>query len=154
LQTGCWIWKGKRAGNGYGELREGGRGTKRHLAHRVSWQIHRGAISKGVLVLHTCDNPPCVNPNHLFLGTVGDNSQDAMKKGRLRGLFGVGPGRKSQPLVTRVPRGEAHYKAKLTEEQVREIRSDSRTGRQIAADYGISDVLVSQIKKRKVWKHI
>lgn len=76
----CWVWIGGRTSWGYGSI------AIRHgymkNTHRVSWEIHYGSIPKGMCVLHSCDNPPCVRPDHLFLGTLKDNSQDMLKKGR------------------------------------------------------------------------
>ena len=79
-ESGCWLWT-VAANGGYGHLKRAG---KRLLAHRVSWEIHNGAIPDGLWVLHRCDNPPCVNPAHLFLGTPGDNVLDCVSKGRAR----------------------------------------------------------------------
>ena len=81
---GCWIWKGSRHHNGYGYLHRGGH-TDRHpaRAHRFSWEIHNGPIPVGLWVLHRCDNPPCVRPDHLFLGTRKDNMVDCAAKGRV-----------------------------------------------------------------------
>jgi hypothetical protein len=79
----CWNWTGVPNMWGYGQIREeGGRNAKKKLAHRISWIIHNGTIPTGMLVLHTCDNPLCVNPNHLWLGTHQDNIDDMMRKGR------------------------------------------------------------------------
>lgn len=78
---GCWVWQGARAGHGYGTLKRGERGLTK-LAHRISWELHFGAIPDGMCVCHHCDEPPCVNPDHLFLGTVKDNVGDMLEKGR------------------------------------------------------------------------
>ena len=77
----CFIWNAARTSAGYGEMRFNG---KQHYAHRLAWQHYRGPISPGLCVLHKCDNPPCVNPDHLFLGTKQDNVTDMMSKGRQR----------------------------------------------------------------------
>ncbi|SRR5258706_2154115 len=78
----CWLWTGRTQIFGYGLINLGRKG-KTIGAHRASWEIHHGPIPDGLLVCHTCDNPPCVNPEHLFLGTYIDNMKDAWKKGRL-----------------------------------------------------------------------
>lgn len=104
-------------------------------AHRLSYEVHKGAIPSGMMVRHTCDNKLCVAPDHLILGTAKDNAADAAERGL-------------------APRGEANGKTRLTEGQVREIRSDTRTLHAIAADYGVSHSTVWNIKKRVTWKHI
>lgn len=78
---GCWVWLGTRHGKGYGHVKSGGVVRK---AHRVSWEMVHGPIPDGLLVCHRCDNPPCVRPDHLFLGTARDNTQDSISKGRTR----------------------------------------------------------------------
>ena len=75
--VGCWLWVGRRDSYGYGKL-----GKKQTASHRLSWTIHFGPIPSGLCVLHRCDNPPCVNPAHLFLGTQLDNIRDMNAKGR------------------------------------------------------------------------
>lgn len=133
---GCWTWTASRDLAGYGQF-----GFRRRVerAHRVSWILHNGEIPSGQKVLHRCDNPPCVNPAHLFLGTQADNVRDMFAKGR-----------------NRTSRGEAVNTAKLTATQVLEIldlkgQADQVT---IAAVYGVSRTLISEIHRRKVWKHL
>lgn len=75
----CWIWKGCRNWANYGTMRKNG---KNAFTHRIAWEIYKGEIPKGLFVLHRCDNPPCCNPEHLFLGTPQDNSRDMTAKGR------------------------------------------------------------------------
>ncbi|KKM00856.1 hypothetical protein LCGC14_1800190, partial [marine sediment metagenome] len=101
-KNGCWEWKNATDTSGYGLFWKNG---KHHKAHRISWELHNGKIPKGLLVLHTCDNPLCVNPNHLWLGTNQDNQNDMYAKNR---------GKKAT--------GEKHGCAKLTWEVVRIIR--------------------------------
>lgn len=107
-------------------------------AHRVSWVLHHGPIPPGLLVCHRCDNPRCVNPEHLFLGTAKDNSQDMVRKGR-------------------VSQGDRHPYAKLTTEQVVVIRKRAADGDdpgQIASDFGVSEWNVIHVIRRHTWKHV
>lgn len=78
----CWVWTGGVDGGGYGCLKAASVGKHTLKAHRVSWEMHNGPIPEGLCVLHRCDNPPCANPNHLFLGTYLDNARDMVTKGR------------------------------------------------------------------------
>ena len=80
--SSCWIWTGSKNRKGYGQMSFGRRGTKPVQAHRASWCIHFVYLPKGLWVLHRCDNPSCVNPRHLFLGTAQDNTDDMFRKGR------------------------------------------------------------------------
>ena len=130
----CWTWIGATNKNMYGYFRVNDKIKK---SHRISWEIKYGQIPEGKRVLHHCDNPPCVNPEHLFLGTDKDNSQDALNKGR---LF--------------IPYGERHGQSKLTEEQVKSILKDTRFHTKIATDYNVSRRTISYIKRGEAWKHV
>lgn len=82
--TGCWEFTGGRSGSGYGVISQAGKSL---LAHRVSYELHKGPIPDGMVVMHSCDNPPCINPAHLSTGTAGDNNRDRSRKGRSRGRY-------------------------------------------------------------------
>lgn len=133
---GCWEWTGYRDPNGYGRLNVG---LKPVLAHRISWQLNRHKLKGSQFVLHKCDNPPCVRPDHLFIGSQADNLADKMRKKRHR--YGVSI-------------GTAHGRCKLTEEQVREIRAWNGPSRVIAEKFGISQSNASDIINRRIWKHL
>ncbi len=142
----CWEWKGARHPSGYGFLWAGPlypSNERFAKAHRLSWEIHAGAsVPPGLCVLHHCDNPPCVNPAHLYVGTRAENARD-------RGLRGRG---KEQ-------RGEASPVARLTEKDVRAIISalqdlPRRSQREIAEEFGIKQPQVSRIMLRKSWGHL
>ena len=137
---GCWIWTGTKTGKGYGYFCMNG---KRIGAHRASFILHKQVIPDGLQVCHKCDNPPCVNPDHLFTGTVADNSRDAMKKGRLKSLF-----------TSESMSGELNTKSKLTANDVREIRASSIRNLDAAKKYGVSNVLIGLIRRRKIWVNV
>lgn len=143
--SGCWEWTGYRLPNGYGRFHVANVKPEVMLAHRASWLLHHGTFPDGLCVLHHCDNPPCVNPDHLFLGTNRDNSQDAKRKHRL--LSRRGPNPKTQ--------GEKHWKARLTEQQILQIRSRKSEKRKVlAAEFGISRRYVSSIICFRKWRHL
>lgn len=131
---GCWPFTGEHDRDGYGRLLVRG---QRIRAHRFAWHLTHGDPGD-LLVLHRCDNPPCCNPAHLFTGDHALNQADAAVKGRAR-------------------QGEANGRAKLTEGDVRAIRTRldaGETTREIAAAFGVSSHLVSLVGRRKVWAHV
>lgn len=139
---GCWLWTGATNENGYGVL-SAPKGMPR-LAHRMSYELANGAGSAaGLMVCHNCDNPPCVNPAHLFLGTNLDNVRDMQAKGR----------------ASRVPRvvGAAHPQAKLSDANVLAIRQRRAEGELVAAlaaGFGLSVSAINRIVNRHTWRHI
>ena len=129
--TECWPWTANQNNKGYGQLR---RGNTLVLAHRQMWEFERGPIPDMLCVLHTCDNPLCVNPSHLFLGTRADNNRDARAKGR-------------------TPAGEKQWMAKLTADQVRQIRAADGTCKTLGKQFGVSPSQISRIKRKERWSH-
>lgn len=130
----CWNWAASVNLGGYGQFSVGGRSGRPHHAPRVSYTLYVGAIPDGLCVCHTCDNRRCVNPNHLFTGTIADNNRDMAIKGRSRG-GAINPAR-----------GFSLPHTKLSEKQVLEIRTASGLQRDIAERYGIDQSHVSRIK--------
>jgi len=133
----CWIWEGHKNKQGYGRLRSN---YKDLLAHRVSWEIFFYDIPDGFWVCHHCDNPSCVNPEHLFLGTSLDNAQDRSEKKRNRNQ-----------------NGSNHNMAKLNEKIVINIRRQlalGASGYGLAKKYNVSPMAINNIKHYKSWKHV
>lgn len=135
----CWLWVGSFfTGKPYGQFSVKDETVR---AHVFSWKLHYGEIAEDLCVLHHCDIPACVNPTHLFLGTILDNSEDKVAKGRQA-------------------RGETQGSAKLTEEIVREIRALYRWHHPIYGTTGLSRLLgipqptIAKIISRKSWKHV
>ena len=142
--NGCWKWLGsyknrndRQETNWHGQWRNSSGNIE--LTHRAAWRMMVGDIPRSAFVLHRCDNPLCVNPEHLFLGTQRDNTKDMWDKGRAR------PG---------VSKGVAHGGSKLTEEQVLEIRESKESGPAIAGRLQMSTTTIYDIRNRKIWKHL
>lgn len=151
----CWVWKASSIReNGHGAF---GIGRGVFIASRVSWSIQNGPIPDGFQTLHRCDNPPCVNPLHLFLGNTFDNMRDMVKKRRNRAsvcpeTYDLHPSRPINP-----ERGEDRHNAKMTDQNVRNLRRDKAAGLSItlaAARYGIATSTVKRICSRRAWKHV
>ena len=128
--SGCWEWSRAKTADGYGTT---DMGRETILTHRLAWELTHGPIPEGALVCHRCDNPPCCNPEHLFLGTYGDNARDTVAKGR-------------------------HVvRSKLTPAQVREIRTrlaDGDTQTAIADTYGVSPRTIGMIATGYRWRSV
>lgn len=136
-EGGCWLWTASCAGKGYGQIKVSGERINMY-AHRLSYWIHKGEDPGRKQVCHTCDNPKCVNPDHLFIGTSQENHDDMVKKDRHT-------------------RGERSATAKLSEKEVLQLKdclSLDMTQKQIAAAFQISQVQVSRIKTGQQWTYL
>lgn len=135
----CWPWLGDVQAYGYGRFHWKGR---QQIATRVMWDItHSEVVPADICVCHTCDNPICVNPRHLFLGTKDDNNKDAKRKGRMKGAV-----------------GEKHSKAKLTDADVIAIRAAFKRGNvtksALASKYGVGRTAIRAVIDGSHWKHL
>lgn len=133
----CWLWTDGKSLKGYGSMNMGGKTSQ---AHRVVWMLTHGSIPTGLLVCHRCDNPPCCNPRHLFVGSSADNTHDMVAKGRLY-----------------TPRGEENGLAKLTAAKVREARALHAAGvglSELARRLGVDRSNISRAVNRKSWRHV
>jgi len=134
--TGCWLWTGAINSSGYGNVRYNG---KVDGAHRISYLLYKGPIVHNLNVLHTCDNPCCVNPDHLFLGTAKDNVLDCKSKGRLNRIG---------------PKGENQHMAVLTEDLVRWIRTRPMSYRKMARYLHVNKNTIQDVLMWRTWKHV
>jgi hypothetical protein len=142
MGPGCWEWTAAKLPKGYGKFGAGSGRRGWVLAHRFSYQLHYNVDPGEMLVCHKCDNPSCVNPDHLFLGTNSDNQQDSTAKGRK--YTGDHKGEKNRAIVT--------------EEDVKKIRAEcngkKENRKQLAEKYGLSDSGIQKIIYRRTWKHV
>ena len=136
-KTSCWNWNKSITKWGYGHIKVKG---KVMLAHRISYEANKEPIPDGLCVLHKCDNPACINPDHLFLGTNADNVRDKVSKNRQS--------------HTGQSKGERHSLAKLTEQDVLNIRASHLSQKQLAEQYNTTQPNISLIKNRVKWTHI
>ena len=136
---GCWIWQGPTEAQGYGHFKAGN--GKAHKAHRVAYELFVGPIPDGHLIRHTCDTRNCVQPAHHIPGTDADNNQDMMERGR-----------------NQQPKGIHQGSAKLTDEQVHEIRATYALGgisqRELGERYGVVQTAISRIVRYRGWTHV
>ena len=139
----CWEWRGYvHKQNGYGYLGRGAAGEGMVSTNRAAWEVTNGDIPDGLWVLHTCDNRLCCNPDHLWLGTPKENTQDMIVKGRRR-------------KASQVARGEDVTLSKLTEEMVRAMRAEPpMTFKELGAKYGVSPGTANKVILRQTWTHI
>ena len=136
MPSGCIEWNGAKNRAGYGDFNRKIDGKwKTCKAHRYAWEMTHGEAPEDRHVLHKCDNPACVNPEHLFLGTHQDNMRDRLEKRRF-------------------PVGESHRNSVLTTEQVREIRSSAMNAGRIAKVFCVSKVTVNKIRRGAAWRDI
>ncbi len=173
-ESGCWVWNGKKDRDGYGCVKREGISIS---THRLFYKVYKGSIPEGMLVLHTCDNPSCVNPKHLYVGTQLDNERDKTIRGR----------RPPSPSIThpeKLPRGEKHHRfgkgmpsniaekllkanlgrpltishkealSSINLKLVTDIRNASGTQLEIATRFGVSQMTVSRIKRGERWAYL
>lgn len=130
----CWLWRGATSGSGYGRAK---RPSGMWQAHRLAWLYTHGRIPRDLDVLHRCDVKLCVSPQHLYLGTDIENSQDRIDRGRAN-----------------APRGEASPQARLTEDAVREIRRSTESQRALARRFGVTRIAIRFARTGRTWRHV
>jgi hypothetical protein len=137
LKTRCWVWTAYKCNRGYGQFKNHGKMEK---AHRCAYAFKNGTLFQELCVCHKCDNPSCVNPEHLFLGTKLDNKLDCIRKGRLSPT-----------------RGESHPNVKLTVREVLDIRSRPSyfgINTHLAKEFGVKKSAISKIRTGRTWKNL
>lgn len=153
---GCWEWTGYRNPSGYGIIGLGPAAAGNDRAHRVAYRLFRGLIPDGAFVCHTCDNPGCTKPSHLFLGTNSENLQDAKRKGRL--AYPRPWLDEFRPTARPDARGEKNAKAVLSNDQVAEMRVKYAAGgvtqKDLAAEYGVHQTTVSLLVRREHYREL
>lgn len=144
VTEGCWSWVGSTINGTYGQIKIAGR---IYASHRISWVIHNGSIPRNRLVCHHCDNPNCVRPDHLFIGTHNDNMNDMDRKSR----------RVMPPMESLSSPGESNPNARLKRENIITIRELLRKGapqKTVARFFGVSQFAISLIYRRKLWSSL
>jgi len=133
-ERGCWNWQGYRDKKGYGRCEDA---SGEVLAHRLSYMEFVGPIPSGLHILHSCDNPSCINPGHLRAGTNDDNMADRVERDR-----------------SHKPKGVLNCKAKLTDDDVRTIRASGLSRAELSLIYGVAPTSISNIRLRRTWQHV
>ena len=144
IKNNCWQWMGERNDRGYGVIGNGTRKQGISKAHRVAYELfYFTKLEKDNCICHICDNPACVNPQHLFIGTQADNIADMIAKGR--------------NILPPIRRGKQSNFAKLNDKKIRQIRNLAKDGfssRKLARKFTVSKTTILQIVKRKSWRHV